>query len=427
MSTSTTLTKLTIAAATASGDDGNVPANVLDGNTATRWSSFGKGQWIRLDLGSVQTVGQLQVAWYRADQPRQYLYVILTSTDGQTFVTDGHGQSAGGSLAPEKYNISPALQARYVQVTVSGSNINDWASITEMSVYGSAGGAAAAPPSPSPQPSTNLDPNGIKMIYPTAATDRSYYYQVGGPDNIESGSKCINTDRNAGKVMTEGAVKFVRLTCNTVNYASGMASGKTARVNLNAGGFIATQVHNWKDANVTYLWTPGDSKNAEFTYIYRAVNKVHDHTTTGSKMRSGIHSGSVDPRASCFDIEYKIGAGDSSLEYALEYNHPNYHYSGTTKKSSNLSQPDRWIGRKTICWTVKDGSKVVVEDYVDWNPLDAQGKPANNWVLLQTVDIKGDSTYNKVPTWGGMFTLRQDGFEYVDIAAISLREITPPT
>jgi len=205
-----------------------------------------------------------------------------------------------------------------------------------------------------------------------------------------------------------------------------MAPGKTCRVNINGGGFVTTQAHKWTDSGIQYIWTPADSKNAEFTYYYRVVNNVHPHTTSASKMRSGIHSGSVDPRASCFDIEYKIGLGDSSMEWALEYNHPNYHYSGTTKKSSNLSVANKWIGRKTICWNGKDG-KVYVEDYVDWNPFDASGKPVNDWTLLQTQTVVGDSTYNKIPIWGGGYTFRQDGYTYVDIAIISIREIIPPT
>src|SRR6185436_7000125 len=36
----------------ASGDDGNVASNAIDGNLGTRWSSLGKGSWIQLDLGA---------------------------------------------------------------------------------------------------------------------------------------------------------------------------------------------------------------------------------------------------------------------------------------------------------------------------------------------------------------------------------------
>src|SRR4051812_28607996 len=50
--------KLAVPAAnvTASADDGNVPANTVDGSLATRWSAQGDGQWIRFDLGATHTV-----------------------------------------------------------------------------------------------------------------------------------------------------------------------------------------------------------------------------------------------------------------------------------------------------------------------------------------------------------------------------------
>src|SRR5436190_7888735 len=59
--------RLPIASTIASADDGNVPANSLDGNLATRWSAQGDGQWIQFDLGATQTVGAVKIAWYSGD------------------------------------------------------------------------------------------------------------------------------------------------------------------------------------------------------------------------------------------------------------------------------------------------------------------------------------------------------------------------
>ena len=402
---------------TASGNDGNVSANTIDDNLATRWSCFGKGSWIMYDLGSTQNITACSIAWYNGNT-RKSNFVISLSVDGNTWSNVFSGSSSGG-LSLENYAVSGS--GRYVKITVNGNTVNDWASITETKIYG---GTTPAP-TPSPTPSGGLDVNGVKMIYPSAANGPSYFFNMDS-DNMYS-SKYIKTDENAvSQVLIEANVRYRRLTSTDVTYASGMAPGKTCRVNLNGGGFIATQAHRWTDSNVAYLWTAADSKNAEFTYYFRAVNNVHPHTTAASKMRSGVHSGSTDPRASCFDIEFKIGLGDSSMEYALEYNHPNYHYNPTTKKSSNLSVANKWIGRKTIAWNAKDG-KVHLEDWIDWNPFDLSGKPVNNWTLLQTQIISGDSTYNKVPLWGGASTYRQDGYTYVDIAIISIREIIPPT
>lgn len=48
----------------ASGDDGHVPANTLDGSLepASRWSAFGDGQWIQYDLGGRSLVKMVDIA-----------------------------------------------------------------------------------------------------------------------------------------------------------------------------------------------------------------------------------------------------------------------------------------------------------------------------------------------------------------------------
>ena len=146
-------TNLPISGVTASGDDGNVPSNVLDNNFATRWSSDGIGQWIRADLGSVQNICSVDIAWYRGNE-RVYHFVIATSTDGTTFTNKFSGDSSGTTLNSEKY-IIPATDARYVRVTVNGNTVNNWAHIVELDIFGS-----GSPPPPS-SCTTNLPISGV--------------------------------------------------------------------------------------------------------------------------------------------------------------------------------------------------------------------------------------------------------------------------
>ena len=62
-STATTCTtNLPISGVTASGNDGNVPQNVLDNNLGTRWSSNGVGQFITADLGAVKNICSVDIA-----------------------------------------------------------------------------------------------------------------------------------------------------------------------------------------------------------------------------------------------------------------------------------------------------------------------------------------------------------------------------
>src|ERR1051325_9403732 len=60
--------QLPVASVAASADDGNVAANTLDKNLATRWSAQGDGQWILFDLGSRVTIASAKIAWYQGNQ-----------------------------------------------------------------------------------------------------------------------------------------------------------------------------------------------------------------------------------------------------------------------------------------------------------------------------------------------------------------------
>jgi glucose/arabinose dehydrogenase len=137
--------------AVTSHETGNPPANVLDNDLNTRWANNGVGSSIRADLGSVQNICSVDVAWAFGDE-YQYHFVIATSTDGTTFTNKFSGDSSGTTLDSEKY-IIPATDARYVRITVNGNThptFNTWAEITELDIFGS----SSSPPST--QCTTNL-------------------------------------------------------------------------------------------------------------------------------------------------------------------------------------------------------------------------------------------------------------------------------
>ncbi|MCA9602239.1 MAG: discoidin domain-containing protein, partial [Myxococcales bacterium] len=120
--------------------DGNVPANVLDGNLATRWSANGVGQYITVDLGANKQLCGMSIAWY-VGNVRKNNFVISTSTNGTSFTNAFTGTSSGTTTAAETYSIT-TVQARYVRVTVNGNTVNNWASITELKAYGASTSAS---------------------------------------------------------------------------------------------------------------------------------------------------------------------------------------------------------------------------------------------------------------------------------------------
>jgi hypothetical protein len=125
---------LQVSGATAKGNDGNVPANVLDNNLSTRWSNSGTGSWIILDLGSSKVVCNVDIAWYKGNE-RSSNFIVAVSTDGVAFKNVFTGKSSGTTVQPERYEFSDSV-ARFIKITVNGNNLNTWASITEIDAYG---------------------------------------------------------------------------------------------------------------------------------------------------------------------------------------------------------------------------------------------------------------------------------------------------
>jgi hypothetical protein len=133
---------LAVKSVSANRNDGNVPANAVDGSLDTRWSGDGVGSFITADLGSAKTVCGISVAWYQGNTRRNN-YVISVSSNGTSFQTVKSGSSLGTTNDFESYTFSQT-SARYVRVTVNGNTRNDWASITELRVSGVGGTAPTA-------------------------------------------------------------------------------------------------------------------------------------------------------------------------------------------------------------------------------------------------------------------------------------------
>ncbi|MCT2587180.1 chondroitinase-B domain-containing protein [Actinophytocola gossypii] len=120
---------------TASGDDGNVPENAVDGDLSTRWSDEGDGVWIRFDLGSVHTVDTLDVAWHQGDTRVQTFDVELSSDGTDWTIALADHRSGGTTSAMETYDLGGAA-ARYVRIVGYGNTYNDWTSVSEVALYG---------------------------------------------------------------------------------------------------------------------------------------------------------------------------------------------------------------------------------------------------------------------------------------------------
>lgn len=105
-------------------DDGNnndsVFARLLDNDHDTKWKEEGFGSFIQADLGSVEPVCNVGIAWDKGDE-RSYNFVISTSDDGTTFTDALRGTSSGSTETLETYDLTD-VDSRFIRITVFGNN-----------------------------------------------------------------------------------------------------------------------------------------------------------------------------------------------------------------------------------------------------------------------------------------------------------------
>lgn len=115
----------------ASADDGNVPANVLDGNLDTRWSAEGDGQWIQFCLGSPASISGVQIAFYNG-AARTSSFDVLVSADGLSWTTAATNLvSSGTSAALETFTFA-AKTGKFIRIVGHGNSVNAWNSYSEV-------------------------------------------------------------------------------------------------------------------------------------------------------------------------------------------------------------------------------------------------------------------------------------------------------
>jgi beta-glucosidase len=107
---------------------------MLDGNTATRWSSgtpMANGNVVSVDLGAARTFSRVVMdsAGSASDYARGYQ--IAVSTNGTTFTNVASGTGTGAVVTAT----IPAQTARYLRITQTGS-ATSWWSIAELNLFG---------------------------------------------------------------------------------------------------------------------------------------------------------------------------------------------------------------------------------------------------------------------------------------------------
>ena len=143
--------------ATASSvENAGTPASAaVDGNAGTRWSSaFSDPQWIRVDLGTTQSICQVVLQWEGAYARS---FQIQTSTNDSTWTTV-HSTTTGTG-GTQTINLTGS--GRYVRMNGTVRATGYGYSLWEFRIYTGTGGPTASPtnsPTPDPTPSDPVEP-----------------------------------------------------------------------------------------------------------------------------------------------------------------------------------------------------------------------------------------------------------------------------
>jgi hypothetical protein len=121
---------LTIVSATDDGlyEETHGAHNAIDGNLDpdSRWSNLGQGapKNLLIDLGAVQTVRSLDIAWYKGDE-RRATFALEASSDGTVFETIQDVGQSGGATREFETHAFDAVDAKYLRIAAEGNEANE--------------------------------------------------------------------------------------------------------------------------------------------------------------------------------------------------------------------------------------------------------------------------------------------------------------
>jgi hypothetical protein len=319
----------------------NYPQKAIDNRFDTRWSNYGKGSWIKLDLGQQLTVSHVDIAWYRGDLRFSY-FTVSTSTDDSSYGQVFSGRASGLTTSLERYDFADKV-ARYVKITVNGNTENQWASISEIDVYGYPSFISISPP---PASESAEDKFGIDKIYPTKSDGLEWYSSWDNGhartfyDAIDPDDKWFDTDHGDGKYVIDGKGTLT-------------ASGSHVRM---------------------YVHDPAKSRewdeNLEITVYITRISETKTLSYSGLQIFSRTNHGTLGNEDTniCDDRGYgaKIKTdGTWSFEKETAHNQDDG-FADTEGKEPWSSLPkDKLIGVKYILRNMDDDTRVKLELYRD--------------------------------------------------------------
>jgi hypothetical protein len=339
---------LEVASTQATGSQGtNIPENVFDGLTSTRWSDDNSPSQLQVKLDKPKVLCSVDIAFYRGDE-RTTEFTAQVSKDGVTWIDTFTGRSVRTEdfqhfVFNKKQHDMQYLKLEFKPSIYADNSTTAWTSITELMIDR---------PNPDRYLNLNVDPIidkfGIEKLYPTK-DGQEWYVNMADPRSDPS---------------------FRNLPSMT-KQADGSWQVSASQVRMEA-------------------WSPPDEKwlNVEITGYAKMVSGTNELLQWYSR---GGHHTSNDP---CLGSAVKARLyGDGEARWVKEITHPAYTGNRGAVQATTEPLADRWIGFKAVIYNFEENGNTYVrmESYVDDDVTDSNGNLVikNDWKLASVVEDRG--------------------------------------
>ena len=384
---------------------GGTPALALDGNPATSWSCT-SACWIVLDLGTVQQVDAVAIAWAGVPATR---YQVSVSEDGASYAPPSDGVGASCQRQP-----LTAAQGRFVRLAIDADATQPGVAVAELRVDASPIPTAPAPPPspptapPPPASGPPVDAFGVTRLYPSLPGGESWSMPADPRTDSRFNPQNTITPNGDGSWKMKSAQ--VRMEVFTSTGYKQPASYD--RLKLAAQG---------------YMLAPNDWRNVEITGFVRVNSASLPTDNFAWYARGGRHSAPIP----CEGSSYKGGLHyDGRVRFEKESWHVSYRNASYLQATSSIMS--RWVGFKTVLRNATVAGKTAVKmelwlndsaDRVTWSKVYDM---TDDGTFGGDASACGASAPGMPIAWGGpIATFRWDSAEDVDFRWLSVREIQP--